>query len=74
MLTEKNCAYVFLIFFNCYCNKISGTLNSSFMLFDPTNTILLIFIEKKFKFEIVSKQLKTSQKIFKILWCIEMKT
>jgi len=45
----KNCAYVFLIFFNCYLRNISEILYSIFMIFGPTNKMLLVFIEKKTK-------------------------
>jgi len=41
------------------------------MLFYPTNKMLLIFIgKKKLKTDNAHKQLKKSQNIFKILWCI----
>jgi len=46
MHIKKNCANIFLIFFNCYYNNISEALYYVSTLFDKTNTILLIIIEK----------------------------
>jgi len=65
---EKNCDNVFLIFFNYHCNDISGALYLFFMLFDPTNKIVLTSIEKnlnKLETENVRKQLKTSLNVNK---------
>ena len=48
MLIKKNCAYAFLIIFNCQSNNLSGSKDPRiFKLFDLTNKILLTFIEKK---------------------------
>jgi len=72
MLVKKIVTTVFNIF-NCHCNNVLGVLNSIFKLFVPKNKILLTSIEKKPKkieTENVRKQLKTTQNILIILWCI----
>jgi len=68
---KKNDDYVFIIFFICHCNNILGYLYYIFRLFDPTNEILLIFIEKKLETEYVRKQLTIIQNVLKNLPCIE---
>jgi len=42
---KKNRAYGSIMCINCYCNNLYGTLYTIINLFDPTNTILLKFIE-----------------------------
>jgi len=56
----KNCAHVFLIFFNCYCKNIYGALYSIFKFFGRTNKTLLIFIEKKNIKHLVMRYSKTN--------------
>jgi len=62
--------YVFLIFFNCYCEYISGALYSIFTFLAPTNIILLKIINikiKTLKIKNVQKQLKASKNILKMI-------
>ena len=76
MLVKKICAYVFLIFYNCFCIKfnISGDKFSSFFTRQIKFYRYLILIAKKLKklkTDNVRKQLKKSQIILKVKWCIE---